>query len=99
MAKFLQIKFENPKLKQSETADQLGYSSSTLQRYKNDNNMLLSYRIQPNTTNNRTKKVSNTTLDDNSHRKHDLKRPQLTSNDLVQPHTNTESIIRRTSNK
>ena len=32
MDKFMQTKFENPKLKQSEIADQLGYSSSTLQR-------------------------------------------------------------------
>ena len=31
MAKFMQIKFENPKTKQSETTDQSGYSSSTLQ--------------------------------------------------------------------
>ena len=36
MAKFMQIKFENPKLKQSEIADQLNYSSSTLKRYRND---------------------------------------------------------------
>ena len=32
-AKFMQIEFENPKLKQSETADQSGHSISTLQRY------------------------------------------------------------------
>ena len=36
MAKFLQIKIENPEKKQSEIADQLGYSSSTLKRYKID---------------------------------------------------------------
>ena len=57
MAKFIQIKFENPKLKQSELADHLGYSSSNLQRYRNDINMLSAYRIQPSITNKRTKKT------------------------------------------
>ena len=33
IAKFMLINFENPRMKQSEIADQLGYSSSTLQRY------------------------------------------------------------------
>ena len=95
----MQIKFENPKLKQSETADQLGYSSSTLQRYKNDINILSPYRIQPNITIKRTKKVSNTILDNNSRCEHDLKTPQLTSKDLVKPDTNTEATVRHTSNK
>ena len=36
MADFMRMKYENPKLKQSEIANQLGYSSSTLQRYRND---------------------------------------------------------------
>ena len=40
MAKFMQIIFKNPKLKQSEIADQLGYSSSTLKSYGNGINML-----------------------------------------------------------
>ena len=39
-AKSMQNKFENPKLKQSAIADQLGESTSTLQRYRNDINML-----------------------------------------------------------
>ena len=47
MADFLRVKYENPKLKQFEIANQLGLSSSTLQRYRNDMNMLSSYRIQP----------------------------------------------------
>ena len=38
MAMFMQIKFENQKLKQSEIADQLGFSSSTLKRYRKDIN-------------------------------------------------------------
>ena len=99
MAKFMQIKFESPKLKQSEMADQLGYSSGTLQRYRNDINMHSLDRIQPNINNRRSKKVSNTNLDINSHREHDLKRPQLTSNDLVKPDTITESINKHTCNK
>ena len=89
MAKLMQINFENPKLKQSEGADRISYLSSTLQRYRNDINMLLPYRIQPNIIKKRSKKVSNTNLDNNSHREHDLKRPQLTSN--------TESVIERAS--
>ena len=47
MAKFMQIKFENcKKMKQSEIADQLRYSSSTLQRYRTDIFMLSPHRIQ-----------------------------------------------------
>ena len=70
------------KMKQSEIANQLGHSTSTLQRYKNDINMLSPKRINPNKTNRRIKKASNTNFDNNSHREHDLKRPQLTSNEL-----------------
>ena len=76
MAKFMQMSFENPKMKQSELVDQLGYSSSTLQRYRNDINMLSPYTIQPNNTNKRTKKLSNTNFDYITHLKHDLKGPQ-----------------------
>ena len=99
MAKSTRIKYENPKLKQSEEADQLSYSCSNLQRNRNDINMLWPYINQINVTNKRSKKVSHTTLDNNSHREHDLKRPQLTSTDLVEPDINTESINKRTSNK
>ena len=40
MAKFMQIKFQNPKLSRSEIANQVGYTSGTLKRYRNDMNML-----------------------------------------------------------
>ena len=40
MFKLMCIEFENPKLKQSEISNQLGYSTSTLQRYRNDISML-----------------------------------------------------------
>ena len=39
----------------------------------------------------RTKKTSNTISDNNSRRDHDLKRPQMTSNDPNKPETNTKS--------
>ena len=32
MADFMRVKYENPKMKQSEIANQLGVSSSTIQR-------------------------------------------------------------------
>ena len=57
MADFMRVKYENPKMKQSEIANQLGMSSSTLQRYRNDTNMLSPYRVNPKNTNKRTKKV------------------------------------------
>ena len=56
MAKFMQIKFENSKLTQSEITIQLGYSSSTIKRFRNGINMLSPYRIQRNTNNKRSKK-------------------------------------------
>ena len=75
MNDFMHIKYQNPKLKQSEIADQLNLSSSTLQRYRNDINMLSPYRVNPNNVKKRPKKAK---IDDNG----DLKRPQMTSNDL-----------------
>ena len=77
--KFIHIKFENSKLKQSETADQIGYSSSTLNTYRNELIMVSLYRIQTNNTNKRTKKTSKTNSYNNSHREPDVKRPQMTS--------------------
>ena len=44
--------------------------------------MLSPYRINPNNTNKRRKKVSNTNFDNNSQPNPDVKRPQMTSNDL-----------------
>ena len=83
MADFMRVKYENPKLKQSHIANQLCLSSSTLQRYRNDINMLSPYRCHPNNTNKRTKKVKNTTFDNDLHRESDVKRPQMTSNESV----------------
>ena len=82
MAGSLRVKYENPKLKQSEIANQLGYSTSTLRRYRNDIFVVPPYRIHPNNTNKRTKKAKNTIIDNNSHSDHDLEGLQMTSNDL-----------------
>ena len=89
MADFMQIKYKNPKMKQSEIANQLGYSFLTLQRYRNDKNMLSPYRIQPNNTNERSKKASNTNFNNNSHLEPAVKRPQMTSNELKTSQKNT----------
>ena len=56
MADFMKLKYKNPRMKQSQKANQIGLSTSTLQRYRNRINMLSPYRINPNNTNKRTKK-------------------------------------------
>ena len=81
MARFMEIKFVNPKLRQDQIANELGCSTSTLQRYEQDINMPSPYRIPAN-SHKRRQKISNTSLDDNSHCEHDLKRAQLISKDL-----------------
>ena len=75
MNDFMNIKYQNPKMTQSEISSQLNISSSTIKRYRNDINMLSPYRINPNNTKKRSKKAK---IDNNS----DPKRPQLTLNDL-----------------
>ena len=75
MNDFMNIKYQNPKMTQSEISSQLNMSPSTIQRYRNDINMLSPYRINPNNVKKQQKK---TKIDNNG----DLKRPQLTSNDL-----------------
>ena len=81
MNDFMNIKYLNPKLKQSEIASQLKMSTSTIQRQRNDINMLSPYRINPNNIRKQPKK---TKIDDNG----DLKRPQMTSNDLKKTKNN-----------
>ena len=78
MAKFIEIKSINPKLKQSEIARELQVSSSTLQRYRIEMNMLSPNRIAPSNTNTREQKTSKHTEDN-------LKRTQMTSDDLKMP--------------
>ena len=74
MADFMRVKYENPRLKQSEIANQLSMSSSTVQRYRNDINMRSPYRISPNNTKKRSKKSKIDNIGD-------IKRPQMTSID------------------
>ena len=75
MNDFVTIKYQNPKMTQSEISSQLNMSSSTIKRYRNDTNMISPYRINQNTVKKQQKK---TKIDNNG----DLKRPQMTSNDL-----------------
>ena len=93
------MKDENPKMKLSEITNELGCSSSTLRRYKNDVNLLSPYRNQPKNTNKRTKKGSNTNFDNNQHLKRDFKRPQMTSNDIKKSQSISESSPELKSNK
>ena len=86
MADFMRVKFEKPKMKQSEIANQLSYSTSTLQKYRNDINMVSPYKYYPNNTNKEQKKTSNTNSKNDLHRDPDLRRPQTTSFDLKRPH-------------
>ena len=65
MAKLMEIKSNNPKLKQSEIAKLLELSSSTLQQYRRGINMLSTYRIRPSSkANQRKQKTPNTNRDD-----------------------------------
>ena len=91
MADFIRFKYENPRMKQSQIANQTGLSTSTLQRFRSEINMLSPYRINPNNTNKRTKKASNTNFDNNSHNESNVKRPQMTSIDLKRPQSISES--------
>ena len=96
----MEIKSVNPKIKQNQLAKEVSCSSSTLQRYRIDINMLSPYRIPPNS--NKGKQIF-------SNREHDLERLQRTSNDLKRPQTtskdngqpdiNTESTVKHASNK
>ena len=99
MADFMRVKYENPKMKQSQIANQIGLSTSTLQRYRNDINMLSPYRIHPNNTNKRSKKGKNTDFDNNLNDETDDKRPQMTSNDLKRPQLTSNESSKKTKTK
>ena len=76
MNDFMHIKYRNPRMKQSEIANHLDMSTSTLQRYRNDINMLSPYRNNPNNVKKRPKKAKIDNIGD-------LKRSQMTSNESV----------------
>ena len=75
MNDFMNIKYQNPKMTQSEISSQLNMSASTIKRCRNDINMISPYRINHNNAKKRQKKAK---IDNNV----ELKRPQMTSNDL-----------------
>ena len=89
MNDFMNIKYQNPKMTQSEISSQLNMSPSTVQRYRNDINMLSPYRISANNVKKRTKKAK---IDDIG----DLKRPQTTLNDVK---TTSNETVKNKKNK
>ena len=88
MNDFMNIKYQNPKLTQSEISSQLNMSPSTIQRYRNDINMISPYRISPNNVKKQQKKAKINNNDD-------LKRPQLTSNDLETTSNDKKNKIKK----
>ena len=88
MNDFMNIKYHNPKMSQSEISSQLNMSSSTIQRYRNDINMLSPYRINPKNVKKQQKKAK---IDDNGN----LKRPQMTSNDLKTTSNDEKNKIKK----
>ena len=81
MNDFMNLKYQNPKMKQSEIANQLGMSASSVQRCRKDINMQSPYRNNPNNVKKQPKKAK---IDENNDIKRgsdDLKRPQMISND------------------
>ena len=86
-------------MKQSEIANQIRLSTSTLQSYRNDNNMLSPYRINSIITNKRTKMASNGIFDNNSHQQSNVKRPQMTSTDLKIPQSPSNENVKKVKAK
>ena len=89
MNDFMNIKYQNPKMTQSEISSQLNMSSSTIQRYRNDINMHSPYRINSNNVKKRPKKAK---IDDIG----DPKGPQMTSNDV---NTGLNETVKNRKNK
>ena len=89
MVRFMVTKSVHPKLRHDQIAKELGCSSSTLQRYRQDINMLSLYRIPP-TSSRRKQNVSS--------REHDLDGPQMTSNDLIRPQLNSNDLAEPDTN-
>ena len=89
MNDFMNIKYQNPKMTQSEISSQLNMSSSTVKSYRNDINMLSPYRISPNNVKKRSKKAK---IDDIG----DLKRPRMTS---IDSETNSKEAVKNKKNK
>ena len=80
MNNFMNIKYQNPKMKQSDIASQLKISTSSIQRQRNEINMNSPYRINPNNVKKQQKKAKFDENDDLKRGSDDLKRPQMISN-------------------
>ena len=78
MNDFMNINYQNPKLKQSEIASQLKMSTSSIQRQRNDINMNSPYRINPNNVKKRQKRPKSMIMVTSK----DLKWLQMTSRQL-----------------
>ena len=89
MNDFMNIKYQNPKMTQSEISSQLNMSSSTIKRYRNDINMISPYRNNPKNVKKQQKK---TKIDNNS----DLERPQMIS---IDSETNSKEPVKNKKNK
>ena len=81
MNDFMNVKYQNPKMRQSEIASQLKVSISSIQRQRNDINMNSPYRNNPNNVKKRSKKAKIDEITDHKRGVNDLDRPQKTSND------------------
>ena len=95
MVRFMETKDMSMRLTQKEITKELGYPTSSLQRYRRDINMLSPYKIPPNSHKTRLK-ISN--------REHALERPRLTSKEsspiieMVKPNTSKESKLKSGGN-
>ena len=89
MNDFMNIKYQNPKMTQSEISSQLNMSSSTIKRYRNDINMISPYRNNPKNVKKQQKK---TKIDNNS----DLERSQMIS---IVSETNSKEPVKNKKNK
>ena len=81
MNDFMIIEYQNTKMKQSEIASQLNMSTSSIQRQRDEINMLSPYRNNPNNLEKRSKKSKNDENNDLKRGSVDLKIPQMTSKD------------------
>ena len=88
MNDFMNIKYLNPKMTQSQISSQLNMSSSTIKRYRNDINMLSPYRNNPNIVKKQQKKTKIDNIGD-------PKRANLTSNDLKTTSNDKKNKIKK----
>ena len=84
----------NPKLRQDQIASQLGLSTSTLQRYRNEMNMPSPYGVQ---SSHKKTERSKHGLWCCSKTSNDLKRPQMISNNLAKRETKTKFTVKPAS--